>query len=362
MAQTPYVAMIPDLYDKKQIGQASGMLSGFQLLGACIGVAAFGFIYHLLDQVWLCLIAALLPMLTMMSLFIFYKQDGSSYVRNQLSGESVAINQDLPAQDDEPLMSDDPEQQQIRQQEKAESGMQSSRLQRMKNICCDVWNTFVSPLRNRNFLLVFLATFVCFLGTSGMQTFFLYYIRDMIHPNYTVIVWDHLIQNAEQAQGVFLILNFATATTVAALLGCVSDILGPKRRFLALIGAISTIIAASLMIFLKTFNFFLLSAIFWGIGAGTIMLSTVSLVNENLPDNTSSAKDLAVWNVARNVPQILASAISGTIVFAGNKVPIRGFGYDLLYGGASICQLIGAILLIFVRPANPSLDKPTTQR
>lgn len=51
------------------------------------------------------------------------------------------------------------------------------------------------------------------------------------------------------------------------------------------------------------------------------------------------------------MPQILASSIAGTVVFLGSKVPIRGFGYDLLYGGAAVCQLIGALFLAFVRPA-----------
>ena len=57
--------------------------------------------------------------------------------------------------------------------------------------------------------------------------------------------------------------------------------------------AVSVVIMLSMM----TFNFFLLSAVTWGIGVGSILTMLIGLANDVLPSKNESAKDLAMWSM-----------------------------------------------------------------
>jgi MFS family permease len=279
ISQTPYVALIPDLYPKKQYGQASGMLSGFQLLGACMGVAVFGYIYPFINEKVLCAIVASLPVLTMLTLIIFWRQDG----------KPIATAPVVEEHDDDPL---------IQKNEQVEPiNTEPSTRRNILKSCYAVMAAVCNPLKERNFLLLFISTFVSNLGTSAMSNFFLYYIRDLIHPHYQLIVWDHVVSTPEQAQAIFLLVNFSVATCVAGFCGFMGDVLRSRRKWLVMVGSISCLLGAGLMLSVLDFNSLIASGALWGIGTGSILTTTVSLVNENLPDETNSAKDLAVWSM-----------------------------------------------------------------
>jgi len=297
MAQATYTALIPDLYPRKQFGQASGIMSCFELMGAITGVALLGFVYKNNTAEFpfyvplLCAIVALLPIATMSTLLVFCKRDGKfHHQQHQQAAIEAATSEPYATMNDDVMNSSNDD----GDNETEVRGVTVTKCQQFKQMLI----SFVRPFKSRDFVFVFLATFVSNMGVSAMQNFFLYFIRDEIHPNYSIFSWNltGFIKTPEQAQGLFLLVMFGVGICTAALCGLAMDILRARRKYIILIAAVTCALSVVLMLSMMNFTFFIISAATWGVGVGTLVTMMLGLANAVLPDEKESAKDLAVWS------------------------------------------------------------------
>jgi MFS family permease len=77
-----------------------------------------------------------------------------------------------------------------------------------------------------------------------------------------------------------------------------------------------------------------------GLGFGLYMAVDLALVADVLPDESSSAKDLGVLNIAGALPFSVAPALAPVILAAG------GGSYPGLYAVAGGCALVGAAAIV----------------
>ena len=73
------------------------------------------------------------------------------------------------------------------------------------------------------------------------------------------------------------------------------------------------------------------------------MAVDLALVADVLPDDSSTAKDLGVFNMAGALPFSVAPAIAPFVLTLG------GGSYGVLYGVAGCCALLGALAILPVR-------------
>ena len=78
------------------------------------------------------------------------------------------------------------------------------------------------------------------------------------------------------------------------------------------------------------YNIFLLCGVLMGLGVGAYISVDLALVNAVLPSEKERAKDLALWNISQNLPDLIASPLFGVIIDKGNQMS-KGFGYVLQY-------------------------------
>ena len=154
-------------------------------------------------------------------------------------------------------------------------------------------------------------------------------------PIYTFIVWSNWPKSDEQAQALFLAITFVMSVVSSLASSFLADVFG--KRLVVFASGILCALAAAITITTLDYNVMLLCGILLGLGAGAYVAVDLSLVNCVLPDHRERAKDLAIWNISQNVPDLLATPLFGAIIDKGNqlsatgKVNIRSFGYVLQF-------------------------------
>jgi len=108
--------------------------------------------------------------------------------------------------------------------------------------------------------------------------------------------------------------------------------------------------------FLKTFQWFLLVALLFGIGYGTFLSIDYALTVDILPSTHQFGKDLGVYNLSITIPQIIAPIISGLLLDNFNRVGlsqnIPQLGYLIVYGLSILCFIFSALFIIPIKFEN----------
>jgi len=320
IASTPYTALTPDLFPRSQYGRVSGLVFASGTLGLMSVSLGFSYTFKLIDMAWFCVIASVIPIVSLVPmLIVYYGEDGKHRLRRKLQEEAEAASAKEASSiahenEHDPLIvstessiqhatssqvgnNSRPMFASINEIEEDYHAAPSASTRASPSFilnCCKELMSFLTPFCHWNFAIVTLATFINSMGLTFIYGFFLYFVKDLIHPNYSIL--SAIVKTPEQAYGLYQatvsLFAFLTSTSVGFLADCV-----PYGRKISLaIGAILCCASVTLIYTTLRYELVIVAAMLWGTGMGNITSMFMAIANEVLPNKKSSAKDLAIWS------------------------------------------------------------------
>ncbi|GII96400.1 MFS transporter [Sinosporangium siamense] len=191
----------------------------------------------------------------------------------------------------------------------------------------------VESLRTRDYAWAFAARAVMFLGYFMASSFSLYALTDYI-----------------QLPG-----GLAPATA-AATLGLVTTgflalgmiVMGPladrldRRKLFVLLSSLLIAVSTAMPVLSPTWSTQLVAAVLSGIGFGTYLSVDQALVTLVLPAREDSGRDLGVFHIALNAPQVVAPFIAAVVVGGLG-------GFPGLYVVGGLLALVGSVFIVPIR-------------
>jgi MFS family permease len=192
---------------------------------------------------------------------------------------------------------------------------------------------YVDPRRNRDYTWAFASRFLFVMAYAFLTAYQTYYLL------------DHLgTAESDVPQQLFLATLAQSAVVVVASLvgGSLSDRIGRRKMFVAGAAVIYGVAMFDIAL-ANDFTGFLLGSALSGLGFGLYLAVDLALVTQVLPDPTTTAKDLGVFNVANALPYSIAPFIAPAILLVG------GGSYSVLYAVAGTCAVAAAVAIVPVR-------------
>src|SRR3954452_6846890 len=192
---------------------------------------------------------------------------------------------------------------------------------------------YVNPRKSPDFAWAFASRLMFVLAYAFLVTYQAYYLLEKIGST-----------EAEVPQQIFLGTLVQSAVLIVAALigGRLSDWSGRRKIFV-----FSASIVYGLALFLiasaSNFNGYLVGMAISGLGFGVYLAVDLALVVDVLPNPATAAKDLGVFTIAGALPFSIAPALAPAILAIG------GGSYDVLYGFAGACAIIGAAAVLPVK-------------
>lgn len=291
-AQGPYQAFIPDLVPKGKRGLASGVKGLLEITG---GIALVRLIGYLMSQyitekssfwLWLVLAVLAIVLLGAMLATIFTVKELPQSNRTRLSLLPVLSH------------------------------------------------TFRIDLKaNSDFILFLISRLLIFMALATVQTFALYFLRDVVG------VTDPAKATADLliAAGVGMLMAVYPA-------GRLSDRIGrqPVVIFSGLLGAVGILV----LFFSPSYGYIILGGAILGIATGIFMSSNWALATD-LVAKGEEARYLGLTNLATAGGAALARLIGPAIDFFNRYTP--GLGYQVMLGACFVYFVAGAMLLLKIK-------------
>ncbi|TCL79467.1 MULTISPECIES: MFS transporter [unclassified Rathayibacter] len=197
---------------------------------------------------------------------------------------------------------------------------------------------WVNPLRHPAFALAFASRMLVFSGVAAINAFQAIYLLD--HLGFAP-------QELGSAILLTVLINTGVSLLVAPIMGKLSDRIGRRKPFVviaAVILAIGLLLAASA----TTFEFYLAALVVVAIGQGVYFSVELALASQVLPDPDNPAKDLALINVANNLPVSIVAAVAPALLAVGVAANDPK-NYSALFIAGAVSALIGAVAVSFIR-------------
>lgn len=215
-----------------------------------------------------------------------------------------------------------------------------------------------------DFFIVTLSRLFYYCGMS-VQTFFLYFVHDMIHVR----------TNPEAAVATLAILGQCSAALTCYPVGVISDHVMGGQRTPFVYASCAVLAAATLtLVFATTFHQMIIVCLILGAANGVYLTSETSLAVDNLTseldldDDSSSAQLLGIWGVAAFLGSALGPMIGGPLLFnfghrlttdddheaatndeAGESEEYSWTGYAVVFSLSSFYFVCSAFTLRFLR-------------
>ncbi len=188
-------------------------------------------------------------------------------------------------------------------------------------------------LRFRDFRWVFISRAIIYLGYNMVSAFGLYILQDYIR------LPDGLTAAAGVATAGTTGLLFVTIGTLVS--GPLVDRIGHHRIFVVVSSLLLTV---SLLIpfVWPTWAGYLLQSGIGGLALGAFLGVDLALATLVLPRTGDAGRDLGVFHIALNAPQVLAPFLASLAV-------TRLGGYPTLFLGGAIIALLGSLTVLRVR-------------
>jgi MFS family permease len=189
--------------------------------------------------------------------------------------------------------------------------------------------------RWHDFVVVFVARSFIFFGLALLMTFVLYFFRDVMHVGNP--------SAGTAAVGIFSLLG---AVALSVLVGIFSDRL-PRKYVVAACGIPMTVAALGFAVAPDQRAIFAF-AICFGVGLGGMLSAGWALAIDTLPKLSDVARDLGIWGIATNLPNVIAPLVGGWILssFAGSRL-----GYQTIFALAGVCFALGSLCVLRVGSA-----------
>jgi len=183
-----------------------------------------------------------------------------------------------------------------------------------------------------DFIVVFVARLLIFFGLVLLQTFVLYYFRD--------------IQSLPKPAAGTAIAAFCTmigATGASIYLGILSD-RAPRKIVTALSGVPMAIAAIGFAV-APAPQWIFLYAFLFGVGFGGIFSSGWALAMDSIPAMRDVARDLGFWGIGTSLPSVVAPLVGGWMIgyFHGTRA-----GYQAVFALAGLCFALASLTVLRV--------------
>jgi len=314
-----YQSLVPDLVPKEQRGETSGYVGAMTILG---NVASLG------------LAALLLGGINQNSYSTsVIRTNASIYYITGAAALFVTIIITLIYVHEKPLLSD---------KNALEEG-QERFFSRFARWFVHGWS---APWHSYNFIIVFLTRSAIMLGLALFMTYIAYYFARVQH-----------ITNFVQVTALVSVLALGGGVVSGIVFGILSDRL--KRR--APIVCIATLCMSltSIAFVVTSANMISwlwpLGAIF-GLGYGAYTSVDWALSVDALPSLDTAGEGLGVWNATINLPAIIAPLLGNLIINIANRFGQIELGYRLIFLVASLCLIIAALSILFVREGKAAVQ------
>jgi len=223
------------------------------------------------------------------------------------------------------------------------------------------WGAFVrgliEPFKSRDFAWVFWTRMLVTLGTFTVQSFLLFYMKDVIAGGAETFDYTFLgVKLAGAAAGAtsFFVLPLLLGAILSSLVaGVLSDRYG-RKLMVYISGGLQAFVVA-VFIFFSGFELAVIMGLIFGLGYGAYQAVDWALASDVLPSPDDYAKDMGVWHVSFTLPQVLAVPIGGVLLDTfqriGRATGHPNLGYTMLFVLALVYFLLGTVLVRQVKGA-----------
>jgi MFS family permease len=183
-----------------------------------------------------------------------------------------------------------------------------------------------------DFGVVFAARVLVFFGLVLLQTFVLYYFRDVQN-----------LPNPSLGTAIAAFCTMIGATASSVYLGILSD-RAPRKIVTALAGVPMALAAIGFAI-APAPQWIFLYAFLFGIGFGGIFSSGWALAMDSIPAMRDVARDLGLWGIATHLPNVFAPLVGGWLIasFHGTRS-----GYQAVFALAGLSFALAAVTVLRV--------------
>lgn len=191
---------------------------------------------------------------------------------------------------------------------------------------------FVDPRKHPNFGWVWLSRFLAGVAMTAFLAFFVLYLITNLHYS-----------PAEAGARASLLSLYSAPVSILLFTGSgwLSDKMGRRKPFV--IGS-AAVMALALVIGgrASSFNQFVIAWMVFAVGQAMYLTVDLALCAQVLPNEADTGKDMAVFGLALNLPNILVPAVAPFILGAENN-------YTLLWGVAAALCALGALVIPLVK-------------
>ncbi len=183
-----------------------------------------------------------------------------------------------------------------------------------------------------DFNVVFVARVLVFFGLILLQTFVLYYFRDI-----------QGMPNPSLGTAIAAFCTMIGATASSVYLGILSD-RAPRKIVTALAGVPMAIAAIGFAV-APAPQWIFLYAFLFGIGFGGVFSSGWALAMDSIPAMRDVARDLGLWGVATHLPNVVGPLVGGWLIaaFHGTRS-----GYQAVFALAGLSFALAALTVLRV--------------
>ena len=190
------------------------------------------------------------------------------------------------------------------------------------------------PLRDRDFLLVWIARIVLMFGYSASTALSLYMMQSYIKPALSVT-------QATQLTPLLAICGFPFMIAALMICGKLSDKLGKRKPFV-IVASVTMALGMAVPLLSPTLPALFLQAVLGGLAMGIYMPVDQALFIDVLPNKEDAGRDLGIAALATNLGQALGPILAGQVVaiFAS---------YGMIWMVALLLSLVAALVIIPVK-------------
>jgi len=183
-----------------------------------------------------------------------------------------------------------------------------------------------------DFLVVFAARTLVFFGLIMLQTFVLYFFRDV-----------QRVGDPSAGTALYAFATIAGAVASSLYLGLLSDRM-PRKIVTSLAGAAMAVATIGFAL-APNLSWILPFAVLFGIGFGGVISSGWALAMDAIPKLRDVARDLGLWGIATLLPNVVAPLVGGWLigVFHGTRA-----GYQAVFGLAGFSFALASLTVLRV--------------